>query len=302
MWLSSSRTTRSVTLWLALSSTLWLSSHAFVVTTPAKSSIASSSTRINTILNSHRETTDTAHFLLLDFALYNGQVVDPYETLQVDRQANAATIKKAYHRLCRICHPDAIRHASLLPDNATREQWERITWSYKLLSDPRQRRKYDVHYAVAYPGETVRRAATAFLWMSLTVLSDVGRVAATKMMEQQQELMSTWIKYPAEQTVYYKKPSSSFFQALAQGFTRFFTQGISRFYQQVVASIMGLHFTTTTKQQEPPKSTKGTASQSSPLFLDASPSEPRSRADGCQPFQVAMQDEFTKMFGGIKLW
>ncbi|NJK59185.1 MAG: J domain-containing protein [Oscillatoriales cyanobacterium SM2_1_8] len=64
---------------------------------------------------------------------------DPYQTLQIDRLADGAAIKKAYHRLVKQYHPD--RH----PDG--HEPMARINAAYELLSDPERRAAYDRQHA-----------------------------------------------------------------------------------------------------------------------------------------------------------
>ena len=63
---------------------------------------------------------------------------DPYETLGVARDADAATIKKAYRRLARELHPD------VNPDPATQERFKDVSAAYEILSDPEKRRMYDL--------------------------------------------------------------------------------------------------------------------------------------------------------------
>jgi molecular chaperone DnaJ len=63
---------------------------------------------------------------------------DPYETLGVDRQADADTVKKAYRRLARQYHPD------VNPDPQSQERFKEITAAYEVLSDPEKRRTYDL--------------------------------------------------------------------------------------------------------------------------------------------------------------
>jgi molecular chaperone DnaJ len=63
---------------------------------------------------------------------------DPYETLGVDRDADADTIKKAYRRLAREFHPD------VNPDPATQEKFKEVSAAYEVLADPEKRRMYDL--------------------------------------------------------------------------------------------------------------------------------------------------------------
>lgn len=148
---------------------------------------------------------DDVSFLLKDFSLYNGEVVDPYQVLKVSRRANTHDIKQAYRRLSRQYHPDAIRNlnepTSILPGacnnlQEVRDHWERINWSYALLQNPATRRKYDRHVAWADPAQALQRAAVAAAWDGVTSLGrglwKVGTGAVTTTLttiqkQQQQE-------------------------------------------------------------------------------------------------------------------
>jgi len=62
---------------------------------------------------------------------------DLYQLLDVPRDADADTIKKAYRRLARQLHPD------VNPDPATQERFKDISQAYEVLSDPQKRAAYD---------------------------------------------------------------------------------------------------------------------------------------------------------------
>ncbi len=63
--------------------------------------------------------------------------LDPYELLDVPRDADDATIKKAYRKLAREYHPD------VNPDPAAQERFKEISHAYEILSDPQKRAAYD---------------------------------------------------------------------------------------------------------------------------------------------------------------
>ena len=63
---------------------------------------------------------------------------DYYATLGVERNADAATIKKAYRKLAQKYHPD--RNPD---DKKAEERFKQITEAYAVLSDPEKRRQYD---------------------------------------------------------------------------------------------------------------------------------------------------------------
>ena len=62
---------------------------------------------------------------------------DLYEILDVPRDADADTIKKAYRRLARQLHPD------VNPDPGTHDRFKEVTRAYEVLSDPQKRAAYD---------------------------------------------------------------------------------------------------------------------------------------------------------------
>ena len=63
---------------------------------------------------------------------------DPYEVLQVQRNASAEEIKKSDRRLAREFHPDAN------PDDPdAEEKFKEVAFAYEVLSDPDKRSRYD---------------------------------------------------------------------------------------------------------------------------------------------------------------
>jgi len=64
--------------------------------------------------------------------------VDFYELLEVERTADAATIKSSYRRLAMDCHPD--RHGGCTDKEA---RFKAISQAYEVLKDPQKRAAYD---------------------------------------------------------------------------------------------------------------------------------------------------------------
>jgi len=70
---------------------------------------------------------------------------DPYEILQVSRNAELDVIEAAYRRLARKRHPDV----SGSPE--AHRQMQLLNWAYELLRDPVARAQYDRHHPVPRP-------------------------------------------------------------------------------------------------------------------------------------------------------
>ena len=64
---------------------------------------------------------------------------DYYKILNVDRNADAQSIKKAYKKLAMKYHPDVNKKQD------AEEKFKQLTEAYAILSDDKKRREYDMH-------------------------------------------------------------------------------------------------------------------------------------------------------------
>jgi len=115
------------------------------------------------------------HFLLKPFATASGEVVNPYQVLNVPRNAERTEIKSKFKALAKRYHPDGVRHRDILPgkcnnEEEVREEWERILLSYHILSDPKTRKRYDRNEMVADPGAAFQRAAVGAAVSGMTTI------------------------------------------------------------------------------------------------------------------------------------
>ena len=62
-----------------------------------------------------------------------------YQLLHVAENSDLQTIKKAFHRLSKVLHPDT----TLLPANEAANEFHQVCEAYEKLSDPLSREKYD---------------------------------------------------------------------------------------------------------------------------------------------------------------
>jgi DnaJ-class molecular chaperone len=86
---------------------------------------------------------------------------DLYEVLGVARDADEATLKKAYRKLARQYHPDVNPG-----DSGAEERFKEISEAYAVLSDPEKKRNYDefgdVSLSGGFDAEAARRARDSF--------------------------------------------------------------------------------------------------------------------------------------------
>lgn len=78
--------------------------------------------------------------------------MDYYQILGLTKTADMETIKKAYRRLAKECHPDAYPG-----DQKAEERFKQITEAYAVLSDVEKRKEYDRERADA---DRKRKAAS----------------------------------------------------------------------------------------------------------------------------------------------
>ena len=70
-----------------------------------------------------------------------------YETLEVNENASADEIKKAYRKLARKYHPDVNK------DPKAEEKFKEINAAYEVLSDPQKKQQYDQHGDSMFGGQ-----------------------------------------------------------------------------------------------------------------------------------------------------
>lgn len=62
---------------------------------------------------------------------------NPYEVLDIKRDASPEEVKRAYRKKSTACHPD------LHPGPNAQQEFERVKAAYDTLSDTEKRRRYD---------------------------------------------------------------------------------------------------------------------------------------------------------------
>ena len=82
---------------------------------------------------------------------------DYYEVLGVDKNADDATIKKAYRQLAKKYHPDANPG-----DKAAEEKFKEAGEAYAVLSDPEKRAAYDKYGHAAFDPNSAAGQASGF--------------------------------------------------------------------------------------------------------------------------------------------
>ena len=68
---------------------------------------------------------------------------DYYKILDVRRNANNREIKKAYHKLAKVWHPDAFSSSSEEEKKAAEKKFMDIRDAYEVLSDEEKRQRFD---------------------------------------------------------------------------------------------------------------------------------------------------------------
>jgi hypothetical protein len=91
---------------------------------------------------------------------------DHYSLLGVAPEADTAAIRKAYHRLALLHHPD--RNPG---DAGAAERFRQISEAYRILSDPEKRRAYDRPLRSMYDAYSEQSALHAFLEVKVDRIS-----------------------------------------------------------------------------------------------------------------------------------
>eukprot|EP00523_Entomoneis_sp_CCMP467_P006039 CAMPEP_0168735560 /NCGR_PEP_ID=MMETSP0724-20121128/9400_1 /TAXON_ID=265536 /ORGANISM="Amphiprora sp., Strain CCMP467" /LENGTH=311 /DNA_ID=CAMNT_0008782715 /DNA_START=67 /DNA_END=1002 /DNA_ORIENTATION=+ len=155
--------------------------------------------------NNDDDNLNNNNFLMDDYRdPTTGEILDPYRILKIPRDAPRQQIKQAYRNLSRRYHPDTLLHRDILPGSCNnpqdvRNHWERVKLSYEILSDPKQRKRFDRHEALHDPQAALQRAASQAvvgatvalgkgLWgLGSSVVQGAAGAAAAKVKEQQQQ-------------------------------------------------------------------------------------------------------------------
>lgn len=95
---------------------------------------------------------------------------DFYKVLGVAKDADAATIKKAYRKLAREFHPDANKG-----DVAAEERFKEISEAYDVISDPKRRAEYDEMRTLFAQGPR-RNASSGFGGFDVNDMGDLGDI------------------------------------------------------------------------------------------------------------------------------
>jgi hypothetical protein len=110
-----------------------------------------------------QRTESEASRFLADFRDVNGDIIDPYRSLRVSRSATLDDIKASYRKLSKKLHPDAVIKSNILPGKCSnleevRNEWEKVKFSYEILSDPKSRKSFDRNSSVVEALEDPTRA------------------------------------------------------------------------------------------------------------------------------------------------
>lgn len=91
---------------------------------------------------------------------------DPYQTLEVPRDASAEDIKRAHRKLAKATHPDRA--------GGDEEAFKQVAAAYALLSDPQARAHYDRTGEAPQPVPTISAAEQLILTIFHTVIMPSG--------------------------------------------------------------------------------------------------------------------------------
>lgn len=98
---------------------------------------------------------------------------DPYELLDLPRDADVAHIRQRFRKLTKLYHPDRNRGNP----NYNPEFYSRVCSAYEILSDPRQRAAYDQQHAPSW--NVLRSASIAFTPQAPNGLETKGKFGSS---------------------------------------------------------------------------------------------------------------------------
>lgn len=98
---------------------------------------------------------------------------DYYEVLGVSKDADEATLKKAYRQVAKKYHPD------MNPGDAEAEKkFKEASEAYAVLSDPEKRRQYDQFGHAAFDGSAEQAADMADSTLTVLILATFSEISS----------------------------------------------------------------------------------------------------------------------------
>ena len=68
-----------------------------------------------------------------------------YKLFEVPNDADISTLRSAFRKKAKSCHPDLFQHVSPEERKNLQKKFVRLTQAYETLSDPKKRQLFDLH-------------------------------------------------------------------------------------------------------------------------------------------------------------